>query len=115
MTSNIQNNLGACIEAGRMKKGLSKRTLAKQLGVSRNTLDNYVKGKSIPDIEIVQKLEQILEISLLRELSDYPEQTEIGQVMQDFAYTVSNAMTPEEQEIVGACFNVITRHIDRKE
>lgn len=114
MTNNDMEKIGAYIKECRVKKGLSQRTLAKQIGVSRNTLDRYEKGKSVPDIETVQKIEQSLGISLLRELSGYPEQTEIEQDMQNFAHTVSITMTPEEQETVRESIKVFTRYIDRK-
>ncbi len=48
----------------RKRKGLSQESLAAQLHVIRQTISKWEKGISVPDVEILFKLADILEVSV---------------------------------------------------
>lgn len=43
-------------------RGLTQEKAAKMIGVSTDTLGNYERGKSYPDIPILRKIEEVYEI-----------------------------------------------------
>lgn len=47
------------LKAARVNKGLSQRKAAKLLGISVDTLSNYERGKSFPDVPTIQQIERI--------------------------------------------------------
>ena len=54
-------NLGLKIIKARKEKGLSQRKLAEKIGVTFQTVSKWELNKSLPDIEKVKKLSEILE------------------------------------------------------
>lgn len=56
--------LGEIILIYRKRKGFSQEELAKLIGVSISTMQNYEKGKTIMDIETLKKLKIILNIPI---------------------------------------------------
>lgn len=56
--------LGDNIKALRKKKGYSQETLAQELFVVRQTISKWEKGLSVPDAEMLEKLADVLEISV---------------------------------------------------
>ena len=44
------------LKAARVNAGFTQEEAAKKLGISKNTLANYEKYKTIPDIEMSQKI-----------------------------------------------------------
>lgn len=51
------------LEAARVNKGLTQKEAAELIGVSKDTLSNYERGKSYPDIPVLKKIEEIYGIS----------------------------------------------------
>lgn len=47
------------LKTAREINGLSQSAAAKELGISQDTLSNYEKGKSYPNIPILKKIEKI--------------------------------------------------------
>lgn len=47
------------LQMARNLKGLTQREAAKQIGISKETLGNYERGKSYPDVPILQKIEDV--------------------------------------------------------
>ncbi len=47
------------IKAARVNQDLTQKEAAKLLNISFNTLINYELGKSLPNIEILQRMEQV--------------------------------------------------------
>ena len=47
------------LKAARINKGLSQEEAAKQIGVSVDTLGNYERGITYPDIPILKNIERI--------------------------------------------------------
>lgn len=47
------------LKAARINKGLSQEEAAKQIGVSVDTLGNYERGITYPDIPILKSIERI--------------------------------------------------------
>ncbi|WP_285226627.1 helix-turn-helix transcriptional regulator [Oceanobacillus sp. ISL-74] len=48
----------------RKRKGITKMFIAKELGVSRGTIDNWIEGKSIIRLDQAIKLTKILNCKL---------------------------------------------------
>jgi transcriptional regulator with XRE-family HTH domain len=47
------------LKAARINKGLTQEDASKQLGVSVETLGNYEKGITYPDIPVLKKIEKV--------------------------------------------------------
>lgn len=47
------------LKTARELKGLKQSEAAKLIGVSKDTLGNYERGKSYPDIPILRKIEEV--------------------------------------------------------
>ncbi|MBS5327512.1 MAG: helix-turn-helix transcriptional regulator [Lachnospiraceae bacterium] len=53
---------GFTLKSARERKGLTQDRAAKLIGVSVDTLGNYERGKSYPDIPVLRKIEEVYEI-----------------------------------------------------
>lgn len=53
------NTSGITLKAARVNKGLSQEKAALELGISKETLSNYERGKSFPDVMFVKKIEKL--------------------------------------------------------
>ena len=49
------------LKAIRINKQLSQDEAAKLIGISSDTLSNYERGKSFPDIPVLKKIEEVYE------------------------------------------------------
>jgi putative transcriptional regulator len=49
------------LKALRMNKGYSQEEAAKLIGVSTDTLANYERGMTYPDVPIINKIEEVYE------------------------------------------------------
>lgn len=47
------------LKSARVNKGLTQVKAAKLIGITPDTLSNYERGKSYPDVPIIQKMEQV--------------------------------------------------------
>lgn len=47
------------IKAARINKGYSQAQAAEKLGVCKDTLSNYERGKSYPPVPVLKKMEDI--------------------------------------------------------
>lgn len=59
MTSNIKFTL----KTAREINGLTQDAAAKKIGVSTDTLGNYERGKTYPDIPTLKRIEEIYGVS----------------------------------------------------
>lgn len=50
------------LKAIRTNKNLSQEEAAKLIGISVDTLGNYERGKSFPDIPVLKKIEEVYDI-----------------------------------------------------
>lgn len=50
------------LKAARINKGYDQNEAARQIGVSPDTLSNYEKGKTFPDVPILKKIEEVYNI-----------------------------------------------------
>ncbi len=55
-------NLSMTLRAARVNKGLSQKEAAEQLGVSKDTIGNWEKGKTYPDVQQLKKIEALYDI-----------------------------------------------------
>ena len=73
-------SMGESIKNARRAKGLTQRELAKILNVSFNSISDWENGKHRPDVDTLQALCRVLNISPSEVLSaEYPEQ-EVGKL-----------------------------------
>jgi len=56
----MNNNLNNILK----EKGLKKSWLAKQLGVSKQSVTNWVKGRNYPEVKTMKKLSEILDTKI---------------------------------------------------
>lgn len=47
------------LKGARANKGLTQAQAAKEIGVTVDTLSNYERGKSFPDVPVIQRIEQV--------------------------------------------------------
>lgn len=53
---------GFTLKTARERKGLTQEKAANLIGVSVDTLGNYERGKSYPDIPVLRKIEEVYEV-----------------------------------------------------
>lgn len=51
------------LKSARVNKDLTQAQAAKLIGVTVDTLSNYERGKSYPDVPIIQKIEEVYGVS----------------------------------------------------
>ncbi len=61
--SNIPKEMKLSLKTARELKGLKQSEAADLIGVSKDTLGNYERGKSYPDIPILRKIEEVYGVS----------------------------------------------------
>ena len=59
----IPNGMKLTLKMARELKGLKQTEAASMIGVSTDTLGNYERGKSYPDIPILRKIEEVYGVS----------------------------------------------------
>jgi transcriptional regulator with XRE-family HTH domain len=47
------------LKAARVNKSLSQEEAAKLLGISKDSLSNYERGKTFPDVPVIKRLENL--------------------------------------------------------
>lgn len=50
------------LKAARINKGYGQEEAAQLIGVSTDTLGNYERGKTYPDVPIIKRIEKVYEI-----------------------------------------------------
>ena len=50
------------LKAARINKGFTQKEAAKKIGIRVDTLSNYERGNTYPDIPILKKIEKVIEI-----------------------------------------------------
>ena len=53
------------LKAARINKGFTQKEAAKKIGIRVDTLSNYERGNTYPDIPILKKIEKVYEIKRL--------------------------------------------------
>lgn len=51
------------LKSARVNKGLTQAKAAELIGVTVDTLSNYERGKSYPDVPVIQKMEKVYGVS----------------------------------------------------
>jgi transcriptional regulator with XRE-family HTH domain len=51
------------LKSARVNKNLTQAAAAKLIGVTVDTLSNYERGKSYPDVPIIKKMEEVYGVS----------------------------------------------------
>lgn len=59
----IPENMKVSLKTARELRGLKQSEAAKLIGVSTDTLGNYERGKSYPDIPMLRKIEEVYGVS----------------------------------------------------
>lgn len=50
------------LKSARINKGYGQDEAAKLIGISTDTLSNYERGKTYPDVPIIKKIEEVYDI-----------------------------------------------------
>lgn len=50
------------LKAARLNKGYDQNEAAKLIGISPDTLSNYERGKTFPDVPILKKIEEVYNV-----------------------------------------------------
>ena len=56
---NIPSNMKMTLKTARELKGLNQAEAAEKIGINKDTLGNYERGKSYPDIPVLRKIEEV--------------------------------------------------------
>lgn len=56
---NHPTNMRMTLKTARELNGMTQTVAAKQIGVTPETLSNYERGRSYPDIPVLRKIEQV--------------------------------------------------------
>lgn len=59
----VQDRMRVTLKMARELKKMTQEEAAKKIGVSTDTLGNYERGKSYPDIPTLRKIEEVYGIS----------------------------------------------------
>ena len=51
--------MGITLKAARINKNLTQEEAAKMIGISKESLSNYERAKSFPDVPIIKKMEVV--------------------------------------------------------
>ena len=51
------------LRAARVNKGLTQNEAAKRIGITVDTLANYEKGKTYPDVPVLKRIEVVYGVS----------------------------------------------------
>lgn len=51
------------LKSARVNKGLTQVKAAELIGITVDTLSNYERGKSFPDVPVIQKIEEVYGVS----------------------------------------------------
>lgn len=51
------------LKAARINKGLTQAQAADKIGINIDTLSNYERGKSYPDVPVIKRIEEVYETS----------------------------------------------------
>lgn len=51
------------LKTARNRCGLNQEEAAKRIGISSDTLSNYERGKSYPDVPILKRIEEVYDVS----------------------------------------------------
>lgn len=51
------------LKSARVNKGLTQVEAANRIGITVDTLSNYERGKSFPDVLVIKKIEEVYEVS----------------------------------------------------
>lgn len=72
----LSKSIGTNIKQFRTAKGLSQECLANSLFVTRQTVSNYETGRSYPDLDMLQKIADALDVDVLYLLYGKPVSAE---------------------------------------
>lgn len=62
----VSSEMRVSLELARELNGLKQSEAAQKIGVSTDTLGNYERGKSYPDIPILKKIEELYKLPYSR-------------------------------------------------
>ena len=51
------------LKAARINQGLTQAEASEKIGVSVDTLSNYERGRSFPDVPVIKKIEAVYKVS----------------------------------------------------
>lgn len=85
-----EKSLGEKIKEARLKNNLSQQALADKLFITPQAVSKWENNRSLPDINTIQTLEKILEVSIIGELPHEIEENETIEVEKIEELTSTN-------------------------
>lgn len=77
MKGKINKFVGSRIRDNRKKRGLTQKTLGEKLGIKHNTISSYENGTNEPELDILFRMADILDVSI-NDLFPYNETIELS-------------------------------------
>jgi transcriptional regulator with XRE-family HTH domain len=100
--------IGNNIRKFRQEKGFSQDYFGKKLGISQNAVHKMESGKKVPNIEELQKISEVLEISLEVLLSNF-KIVENAKLIETYGF--SNAIIiPIPEDILSLIKGFLTKN-----
>lgn len=97
------------LKALRKQKGYSQEELAIKLNVVRQTVSKWEKGLSVPDVEMLQSIADILEVNVSQLLdSQIPNEEEHGDLLAEQMAKIAEQMAIKNQRS-GKIWKIIKR------
>ena len=59
MKNKVPENMKMTLKTAREMNGYTQQQAAKAIGISTDTLGNYERGKSYPDVPVIKKIEEV--------------------------------------------------------
>jgi putative transcriptional regulator len=59
----VKKKMAITLKAARVNAGLTQKEAAELIGVSKDTLSNYERGESYPDVPVLKRIEDAYKIS----------------------------------------------------
>ena len=95
------NKTGRLIEQMRREKNMTQAELADAVGVSKQTISNWERGKRFPDVSLIESLSETLGVSA-------------AELMKGERIPESNVKEPEVTQLVFDALKVQKRELDRR-
>ena len=99
------SDFGNALAAARKAAGMTQEQLAAQINVTRQALSHWENGRSQPDEETVQRLSEVLKVSLPQPVIEAPAEADISEAAAEAVPQAQEAEKPYKKWIrLGAAF-----------
>ena len=97
----IPDKMRMTLKMARQMKELTQEEAAQRIGVSKDTLGNYERGKSYPDIPVLRKIEEVYGVSYDRLIFLPTDFGLTGENSDEFNVTGEKTVSEEREDAPG--------------